>query len=837
VGERKRTLMLLLLLGVILGSAVIVVKAETTIYIRDDGSVTGTNSIQIDGNIYTFTDDIVGSVVVEKDNIVIDGNGHKIEGTKTRSGISMNADNGTIKNLRVNNYEYGINLEGSSLNTITNCSVTNSSYGIYIRGPIQGGTDSKRNAISNNTLTNNDMGIYLIFYAQFNNITGNVLANNNYGIALYRAQSNTISSNIIANNTKNGIEFSGSEVTENRFFSNNVTSNNVGIYFNAASSNTVSDNIIANNNYGLELDTSNNHFKNNNIYENTYNLGIVGSSPEHYCQNLDDSNKINGKPIYCWINQHNRTVSSDPGYLILVNCSDITVKKLNLSKNGQGIQLAYTTNTTITENNITGNSQGIVLVQSSNNVITNNNITDNNGGVYISRSSKNRIAENEILDNTKGIELYQASNNTVSENILLNNSNGIALDHSSYNTINGNPLTGKYKGSGIYLDSSHYNILTNNCLTKNVVGLAIYASSNNALRDNRIGDNEWNLKVEGQFMINDIDSSNTVDGKPIYYWINQTNKVVPLDAGYVCLINCDQITVQNLTLVDNHQGILVVSTINSTISGNHISHNGFGIFIYQSSKIKISNNYMAKNVYGIELWGTLTQNCTIVENVISNNNYGVYLAASGNSTFYHNDFFNNAEQVHHYGPGEMFPLPPVRSYLWDNGVEGNYWSDYNGTDNNGDLVGDSSYVIAEKNKDNYPLMEPYNMLSLQPPNICITSRNTAYSINNVSINFAVNEETSWMGYSLDEQTNVTITENTINLTGLTGGLHNITIYAVDIEGNMGKPETFTFTVAEEPNPPLTWMIAVIGATIAAVAIASVLVYFRKTKKKPTNKTY
>ena len=38
--------------------------------------------------------------------------------------------------------------------------------------------------------------------------------------------------------------------------------------------------------------------------------------------------------------------------------------------------------------------------------------------------------------------------------------------------------------------------------------------------------------------IQDIDSSNLVDGKPTYYWINNTNKAVPTDAGYVLLINC-----------------------------------------------------------------------------------------------------------------------------------------------------------------------------------------------------------------------------------------------------------------------------------------------------------
>jgi len=42
-----------------------IVKAESTIYIRADGNVEGTDKIQRDGNVYTFTGEILDSIVVE----------------------------------------------------------------------------------------------------------------------------------------------------------------------------------------------------------------------------------------------------------------------------------------------------------------------------------------------------------------------------------------------------------------------------------------------------------------------------------------------------------------------------------------------------------------------------------------------------------------------------------------------------------------------------------------------------------------------------------------------------------------------------------------------------
>ena len=100
VGERRAALILLLLLVLLLVSfpQIGIVKAESTIYIRADGSVEGTDKIQQEGNVYTFTSNIYDSIVVERDNIVVDGAGYTLEGAPI---WLENRRNVTIKNMQI----------------------------------------------------------------------------------------------------------------------------------------------------------------------------------------------------------------------------------------------------------------------------------------------------------------------------------------------------------------------------------------------------------------------------------------------------------------------------------------------------------------------------------------------------------------------------------------------------------------------------------------------------------------------------------------------------------------------------------------------------------------
>jgi len=80
-----------------------------------------------------------------------------------------------------------------------------------------------------------------------------------------------------------------------------------------------------------------------------------------------------------------------------------------------------------------------------------------------------------------------------------------------------------------------------------------------------------------------------------------------------------------------------------------------------------------------------------------------------------------------------------------------------------------------------------------PPTISILSpENKTYNANNVPLNFTVNESTSWTGFSLDSQENVTITGNTT--ISVSDGTHAIILYANNTDGNMGSSGAVYFTV-------------------------------------------
>jgi hypothetical protein len=84
----------------------------------------------------------------------------------------------------------------------------------------------------------------------------------------------------------------------------------------------------------------------------------------------------------------------------------------------------------------------------------------------------------------------------------------------------------------------------------------------------------------------------------------------------------------------------------------------------------------------------------------------------------------------------------------------------------------------------------------------LSVENGTYNQPSLPLNFTINESTSWIGYSIDNEGNMTLTGNT-TLTA-EAGLHILVLYANDTSGNMGKSDTILFAVdSPTPFPTLT----------------------------------
>lgn len=239
-------------------------KASETIFIRADGSIDPPTApiATIDSITYTFTGNVYEEIVVERSNIIIDGNGYITQGGGDGSGFFLeDVNNVTLKNMDIRNFRVGIDLRGASYNLICNSAITNNEwYGIRIF------FNSEHNVIVGNTITANDnYGVW--FNADNNVFSRNIVTKHKIGVYMEMSDSNIITENTITVNPNGGIELWFSQ--NNNISGNTITYSNYGLYFHTSSSNNVFGNILANNNDGVSLwYSSGNNFYHNNFIDN-----------------------------------------------------------------------------------------------------------------------------------------------------------------------------------------------------------------------------------------------------------------------------------------------------------------------------------------------------------------------------------------------------------------------------------------------------------------------------------------------------------------------------------------------------------------------------------------
>ena len=203
------------------------------IYIRPDGQISPlTAPISNVGNsYYTLTADLYVPILVGRDNIVIDGADHALQGKAEygSKGVDLTGrSNVTIKKLEIAGFDYGVFLTSASNNIISQNYFTDNYAAIWIQG------SSNDNIISENTVENNEMWGFFMKESSNNRISENEFTSHaNYTIYIRHSNYTTFSGNYIANNNL-GIYFY--EASDNILYHNSFVNNGDDNNINAVSS-------------------------------------------------------------------------------------------------------------------------------------------------------------------------------------------------------------------------------------------------------------------------------------------------------------------------------------------------------------------------------------------------------------------------------------------------------------------------------------------------------------------------------------------------------------------------------------------------------------------------
>ena len=250
--------------------------------------------------------------------------------------------------------------------------------------------------------------------------------------------------------------------------------------------------------------------------------------------------------------------------------------------------------------------------------------------------SINLIGENKyftIIDGCRGNNTV----NIISENVILS---GFTVTNSS----NKNWFL-----AGIRLTGSK-NKIYGNIIKNNQLGIFGKAVTNIYIYDNifyndgiifSLYDENFITPYDDKYFVHTI-NNNTVNGKKIYYYLNQNDILVPNDAGQIIAVNCCGLEIENLNLSNTDFPIIFVNCKNSKIVKSEIINNDGIVWLIHSRRNVISRCEISNNFEGIVL-DTESMFNTVAFNNFRNNIYcGIIIEDKSNfNIIYRNNFIGN----------------------------------------------------------------------------------------------------------------------------------------------------------------------------------------------------
>ena len=324
------------------------------------------------GKDFIFIEDAINDPATSDGHTIVVENGVYRENVRVTKSLTIRSENGSancaIQDARRNDHVVTVTADCVNVSGFTVSGATSRKAGIYLNAGYCN--------VSTNNCSNDYIGIHLD--GSHNNIiSGNDCSSNGgEGVRLDSSSNNHISSNNCLNNQDDGIYISGSS---NSAISGNNCSNNgwAGINLDGSSNNNISRNDCSDGEAGISLSGSSDNELTGNIM---FKGGIVieGGLLSDYTHEIDETNTVNGKPVYYWKDVDGERIPDGAGQVILVNCSDVLVEEQNLNDLDTGITVAFSSHLTLKDNNCSNNVDGIRLYESGNNHISDNTCSNHN---------------------------------------------------------------------------------------------------------------------------------------------------------------------------------------------------------------------------------------------------------------------------------------------------------------------------------------------------------------------------------------------------------------------------------------------------------------------------
>ncbi len=368
----------------------------------------------------------------------------------------------------------------------------------------------------------------------------------------------------------------------------------------------------------------------NSDFSNHANSGTGSANDPWIIDNLEISGNNTRYCIY---------VGNTTDYFVIRNCvlyyAELFRYRIEYIE-GSAIQLMNAQNGRVADNHISFSGFSIYLNQSSNNVIDGNTGSHNNYGIVSSDSHNNHISNNSIIAYDDIIQLYDSPNTTIMGNVCEGGSYGIYVQDSDHLQIMNNSVLNN--GWGIHYFSSNNSFISKNLIENQTYsGVWMDESLNNSLSGNVFINSGIQL-LGGEsngWLSHSVDTSNTVNGKPIYFLENIENYVVPNDAGQIFVIECNNITIQDLNITGSSDcPINLFYSSYCTVTNNLVQYNWDGIYLYRSDHNVIKNNNASYRITGVRL---LYSNYNVIEdNSVHDASEGVSLFDSNHNLIKNN---------------------------------------------------------------------------------------------------------------------------------------------------------------------------------------------------------